>query len=114
MTTCARRWPRARRIAIRPPRPSPPRSNQPPRRVDAVEAGADDSMSKLSDRVELVARVRSALRLKGVYDSLDSSVHVVFALAAAAEAKGPYTEAHPQRVAVSARRVGAGLGLSAS
>jgi putative two-component system response regulator len=83
-------------------------------RVRALEAGADDYMTKPVDRVELVARVTSALRLKSVYDSLDSAEHVIFALAAAVEAKDPYTEAHTQRVAESARAVGARLGLSQS
>ena len=80
-------------------------------RIDALDAGADDYMSKPVDRVELVARVRSALRLKGVYDSLDSAEHVIFALAAAVEAKDPFTEAHTQRVAESARRLGISLGI---
>jgi putative two-component system response regulator len=83
-------------------------------RVRALEAGADDYMTKPVDRVELVARVRSALRLKATYDSLDSAEHVIFALAAAVEAKDPYTEAHTQRVAESARRIGSLMGLSAS
>ena len=71
-------------------------------------------MTKPVDRVELVARVRSALRLKGTYDSLDSAEHVIFALAAAVEAKDPYTEAHTHRVAESARRIGSRMGLSPS
>lgn len=83
-------------------------------RVRALEAGADDYMSKPVDRVELVARVRSALRLKRVYDSLDSAEHVIFALAAAVEAKDPYTEAHTQRVASTARRIGERMRLSTS
>jgi putative two-component system response regulator len=83
-------------------------------RVRALEAGADDYMTKPVDRVELVARVRSALRLKSVYDSLDSAEQVIFALAAAVEAKDPYTEAHTQRVAESARRVGLIMGLPAA
>ena len=83
-------------------------------RVRALEMGADDYMTKPVDRVELVARVRSALRLKGTYDSLDSAEHVIFALAAAVEAKDPYTEAHTHRVAESARRIGSRLGLSSS
>ncbi len=83
-------------------------------RVRALEAGADDYMTKPVDRVELVARVTSMLRLKNVYDSLDSAEHVIFALAAAVEAKDPFTEAHTQRVAESARAVGARLGLGAS
>src|SRR2546430_17684129 len=68
-------------------------------------------MTKPVDRVELVARVPSALRLKGVYDSLDSAEQVIFALAAAVEAKDPYTEAHTQRVADAARRIGRRMGL---
>jgi cyclic di-GMP phosphodiesterase len=83
-------------------------------RVRALEAGADDYMTKPVDRVELVARVTSMLRLKKVYDSLDSAEHVIFALAAAVEAKDPFTEAHTQRVAESARAVGARLGLGPS
>jgi putative two-component system response regulator len=83
-------------------------------RVQALESGADDYMTKPVDRIELVARVRSALRLKRVYDSLDSAEQVIFALAAAVEAKDPYTEAHTQRVAEAAQRVGMRLGLPAT
>src|SRR6202008_4737048 len=50
-------------------------------RVEALNAGADDYMSKPVERVELVARVRSMLRLKSVYDSLDSAEQVVYSLA---------------------------------
>ena len=80
-------------------------------RIRALDAGADDYMSKPVDRIELVARVKSALRLKRVYDSLDSAEQVIFALATAVEAKDPYTQAHTVRVAESARRIGACLGL---
>ena len=80
-------------------------------RVKALESGADDFMSKPVERVELVARVRSALRLKAVYDTLDSAEQVIFALAAAVEAKDPYTERHTHRVAESARYLGIRMGL---
>jgi putative two-component system response regulator len=80
-------------------------------RVRALASGADDYMTKPVDRIELVARVRSALRLKRVYDSLSSAEQVIYALAAAVEAKDPYTEAHTQRVAEAARRIGERLGL---
>jgi putative two-component system response regulator len=80
-------------------------------RVLALEAGADDFMSKPVDRVELVARVRSALRLKAVYDTLDSAEQVIFSLAAAVEAKDKYTEKHTHRVAETARHLGVKLGL---
>jgi putative two-component system response regulator len=80
-------------------------------RVQALEAGADDFMSKPVERLELVARVRSALRLKAVYDRLDSAEHVIYSLAAAVEAKDSYTERHTNRVAESARYLGARMGL---
>ncbi len=80
-------------------------------RVMALEAGADDFMSKPVERLELVARVRSALKLKSVYDRLDSAEQVIFSLAAAVEAKDMYTERHTNRVAESARHLGLRLGL---
>jgi len=83
-------------------------------RVQAMEAGADDFMSKPVERTELVSRVRSALRLKSVLDTLDSSEQVIFALAAAVEAKDAYTESHTQRVANAARHLGTRLGLQES
>jgi putative two-component system response regulator len=80
-------------------------------RVRALEAGADDFMTKPVDRVELVARVRSALKLKALYDTLESAEHVIFSLASAVEAKDSYTEAHTERVARAARQLGEWLGL---
>ncbi len=80
-------------------------------RVTALEAGADDFMTKPVERSELIARTRSALRLKATYDSLESAERVIFALAAAVEAKDSYTEAHTQRVGASSRRLGQRAGL---
>jgi cyclic di-GMP phosphodiesterase len=85
--------------------------NQTDDRVRALESGADDFMAKPVERVELVARVRSALRLKALYNTLDSAEQVIFSLAAAVEAKDALTEKHTQRVAESARHLGARLGL---
>jgi cyclic di-GMP phosphodiesterase len=81
-------------------------------RVRALEAGADDFMSKPVERTELQARVRSALRLKALHDSLDNAERVINALAEAVEAKDSYTELHTQRVAAMARLVGGRIGLS--
>jgi putative two-component system response regulator len=85
--------------------------NQTDDRVRALESGADDFMAKPVERVELVARVRSALRLKALYNTLDSAEQVIFSLAAAVEAKDALTEKHTQRVAESARHLGVRLGL---
>jgi|SRR5579864_171875 len=80
-------------------------------RIAALESGADDFMTKPVERAELVARVRSAFRLKALYNSLDSAEQVIFALAAAVEAKDAFTERHTQRVGESARHLGRRLGL---
>lgn len=80
-------------------------------RVRALEAGADDFLSKPVERVELVARARSALNIKAAYDKLDSAERVIFALAAAVEAKDAHTEAHTERVARTAHRLAGKLGL---
>ena len=85
--------------------------NQTDDRVRALESGADDFMAKPVERVELVARVRSALRLKALYNTLDSAEQVIFSLAAAVDAKDSLTEEHTQRVAESARRIGTRFGL---
>jgi len=83
-------------------------------RIRALEAGADDFMSKPVERTELLARVHSALRLKAVYNTLDNAQQVIVALAAAVEAKEKYTAMHAQRVADMARLVGTRLGLDES
>jgi putative two-component system response regulator len=75
-------------------------------RINALEAGADDFLSKPVERAELVARVRSALRLKALYDNLDDADQVIFSLAAAVEAKDSYTDQHTHRVAAAARQLG--------
>jgi putative two-component system response regulator len=85
--------------------------NQIEDRVTALDVGADDFLSKPVERVELVARVRSALRLKALYNTLDGAEQVIFALAAAVEAKDALTERHTQRVGESARHLGRTLGL---
>jgi putative two-component system response regulator len=85
--------------------------NQSEDRISALESGADDFMSKPVERAELVARVRSALRLKALYNTLDSAEQVIFSLAAAVEAKDVFTERHTQRVGESARYLGRRLGL---
>jgi putative two-component system response regulator len=81
-------------------------------RIMALEAGADDFMAKPVEGAELIARVRSALRLKELYNRLDGADHVIFSLATAVEAKDAFTERHTQRVGETARLIGQRFGLS--
>lgn len=81
-------------------------------RVEALEAGADDFLAKPVDRTELRARVTSMLRLKELYDNLEESEQVIFALARAVEAKDSSTEQHMIRVAEDARRLAVAVGVS--
>ena len=80
-------------------------------RVSGLEAGADDFIVKPVERLELVARVRSLLRVKSLYDRLDDAQHTIFALARAVEAKDSLTESHTERVGHNARRLGEAAGL---
>ena len=80
-------------------------------RVRGLEVGADDFIVKPIERVELVARVRSLLRVKQLYDRLDDAQRTIFSLARAVEAKDSALESHTERVGMNARRLGEALGL---
>lgn len=81
-------------------------------RVRGLEVGADDFIVKPLERVELVARVRSLLRVRALYNSLDDAQRTIFALARAVEAKESFNLAHTERVSRNARLLGAAAGLS--
>lgn len=80
-------------------------------RVDALEAGADDFMSKPIDRSELIARVRSMLHMRELHRQIDGAEQVLFVLAAAVEARDPFTGRHAHRVAEYAQHLGRCLEL---
>jgi putative two-component system response regulator len=83
-------------------------------KIQAWELGADDFLSKPFQRVEVLARCRCLLRLKGLIEERDSAEAVVFALARAVEAKSPYTHGHSERVKDYALRLAARAGLPES
>jgi putative two-component system response regulator len=79
--------------------------------AEGLDAGADDFVAKPFQRVELLARIRSAARMRQAILGMESARSVVAALAGAVAAKDPVTERHCQRLAGLAARVGARLGL---
>ena len=81
-------------------------------KVRAIEAGADDFITKPPDRAELSARVRALIRTKRLNDSLVSIESVLFSLASAVEAKDAYTEGHVRRVSSLAVTLGRAMDLS--
>lgn len=82
-------------------------------RLEGIEAGADDFISKPFDSHELRARVRSLLRIKRCTDELDSAEAVIMSLALTVEARDERTEGHCQRLARAAVDLGARIGLGA-
>jgi putative two-component system response regulator len=78
-----------------------------------IEAGADDFLAKPIDQITLRARIRTQLRLKRLTDHLEHTENVIFMLAAAVEAKDPYTEGHLQRISAYAEQLALACGLSA-
>ncbi len=82
-------------------------------RVAGIEAGADDFLTKPFNRVELLARVHSLIRVKHLNDQLERTENILFALAAAVEAKDPYTEGHLHRLEEYASQISTVLALPA-
>ena len=81
-------------------------------RIEGIKAGADDFLTRPVDRTELLARVRSLLRLKQRTDELERAEAVLFTLARSIEGKDPYTHGHCERLSEGSTRLGAHLGLA--
>jgi putative two-component system response regulator len=81
-------------------------------RVQGIECGADDFLYKPLHREELLARVRSLLKLKQFTDELENAELVICSLALSIEAKDPYTNGHCERLAKWAEELGRRLGLT--
>jgi putative two-component system response regulator len=82
--------------------------------VAGLDAGADDFLGKPYHQAELMARVRSVLRLAEARAEVDGAHGVIAALANAVEAKDSVTEQHCQRLASMANQVGVAIGLDAT
>ncbi|MDO8530700.1 MAG: response regulator [Dehalococcoidia bacterium] len=81
-------------------------------KVESIEADCDDLLTKPVDAVELVARVRSLLRLRRLREDLTRTERIVLVLARAVEAKTPDIQGHLERIASYAEMLGREVGLS--
>lgn len=80
-------------------------------RIQSIEVGADDFLSKPIFPEELFARVKSLLRLKDFTDELDNAEAVLCSLGRSVESRDPYTEGHCERLSRYASALGTHLGL---
>jgi putative two-component system response regulator len=81
-------------------------------RIRGIEAGADDFLSKPLRKEELLARVKSLIRMKRYTDELESAEAVLCTLASSIEAKDPYTEGHCDRLSRYSVALAVHLGLN--
>jgi putative two-component system response regulator len=82
------------------------------RKIEGINAGADDFLTKPVDAHELKARARALVRLKRYTDDLDSAESVIMSLALVIEARDEYTDGHCQRLAAYATALGRALALT--
>jgi len=80
-------------------------------KVRGIEAGADDFLNKPVLAEELIARVKSLLRLKEFTDELENADSVLCTLGLIVEGRDPYTEGHCERLSVRATDLGRHLGM---
>jgi putative two-component system response regulator len=80
-------------------------------RIRGIHAGADDLLISPVDPIELLARVRSLVRLKHRTDELDRAESVLLTLASIVEARDPNTCGHCERISYLSMRLGEDIGL---
>jgi putative two-component system response regulator len=80
-------------------------------RIHGLEVGADDFLNKPVRKGELLARVKSLLRLKRIGAELEMAETVLLTLAGNIEAKDPYTAGHCERVSCYSAGLAEQLGL---
>ena len=89
-------------------------TDSPEEKMRALDAGADDFLSKPINRAELTVRLRSLLRIRKFNQELIGAESVAMALARAVAAKDGYAHSHLEKVATYATMLGKALGLDAA
>jgi putative two-component system response regulator len=79
--------------------------------VRAIDAGADEFLTRPLRPRSICARIQASLRHKAMIDSLDDSETVLFSLAQSVEERDPDLGQHCQRLALIAAAMGVTLGL---
>ncbi len=80
-------------------------------KIRGIEAGADDFLSKPYNKLELLTRVKSLLRVKKLNEELERAQNVLYSLATAIEVNDPYTHGHSERVSELSGKVAERMGL---
>lgn len=80
-------------------------------RLQSIEAGCDDFLTKPVNEHEMVARVNALLKTKAQTDKLISAERIVQSLAIAIEEKDPYTCGHSLRVGEYSAQLARSIGL---
>lgn len=81
-------------------------------RLQGIEAGGDDFLTKPFDQLELSARVKSLVRQKRLNQDLDHAEKVLFSIARTVESRDPNTGDHCERLVQRGKAFGEYLGLS--
>ena len=80
-------------------------------RIEGIDVGALEFITKPLNLDELLARVKSSLKVKKLTDHLESAEEVLMALAGAVEARDEYTGGHVDRVTNMSLAIGKRLNL---